>query len=167
MRYLSLRLVALVVVVLPLLSACSGEPGKTYIEWVARDAWSQNCARKAAVETFEMEKKGWKVKDQIFLVDVKATYKLIDDCKGFPLIGKSYKASESVKFEKKGLEMSKCKLDGKDGWSIPGKESKRCWTGPTSVGEEHKPKKAGEVLKKKKDEEKKKAGDEKKKEDGK
>ena len=139
-----------------LLSGCSGEPSSKDMQWVARDAWSQRCARKAVVETFEAEKKGWKVKDQVFLFDVKATFKLVDDCKGLPLVGKSYKAYESVKFEKKGLEMSKCKADGDSGWSLPSQEGKRCWTGPTSVGEEHLPKKPDAVLK---GEESKKAGE--------
>ena len=39
---------------------------------------------------------------------------------------------ENVEF-KKTVEMSKCQKNGKTGWSLPGKESTRCWTGPSLV----------------------------------
>ncbi len=131
---------SLVVATLALGVGCSGEPKKHHLQFVARDAWSQNCASKATVEKFEVTNKKWKVKGELFVADVKATFKLVDDCKGLPLIGKSYKAFESADFEKKGLELSKCKLDGDDGWSLPTKESSRCFTGPTSVPDALKPK---------------------------
>ncbi len=121
-------------------TGCSGEPDKHHLQFVARDAWNKNCASKATVEKFEATNKKWKIKDQVFTADVKATFKLIDDCKGLPLVGKSYKAFESADFEKKGLELSACKAEGEKGWSLPGKEGSRCFTGPTSVPDELKPK---------------------------
>ena len=75
----------------------------------------------------------WKINDEVWSVDVDATFKLVNACtSGLPLVGKAYKQFETVPF-KGTVEMSKCKKGSDDGWAIPGKESSRCWTGPTLV----------------------------------
>lgn len=115
------------------LTACEASPRSTHIQWVARDAWSPTCADKAIVERWVQSEGRWKVKGEIWTVEVDATFKLGNDCDG-GLLGKSFKAYESVEFQKKNLELSRCKKDGAEGWSLPGQESKRCWTGPSLLG---------------------------------
>lgn len=112
------------------LAACHSAPRQSHVQWVARDAWNADCADKAIVERWVADNGHWKIKGEVWVVDVDATFKLGNDCKS-GLLGKSFKAYESVSFQKDGLEMSRCKRDGEDGWSLPGKESERCWTGPT------------------------------------
>jgi len=102
---------------------CSSKPTTSEMQWVARDAWSSKCAEKAMVETWEASNQRWKIKDQVLLVDVSATFKLTDDC-GLK------KAYSSETFKKEGLALSKCVDQEKKGWSQPGLEGKRCWTGP-------------------------------------
>jgi hypothetical protein len=46
------------------------------------------------------------------------------------VVGQAYKQFQAIPFQKT-VEMSKCKKADADGWAIPGKESSRCWTGPT------------------------------------
>lgn len=122
-----------------LAAACDAPPRENFVQWVARDAWDATCAEKAMVEVWKVENKAWKVKGQVYTADVSATFRMVDDCQsGLPLVGKQYKALEKVPFEKKGLELSACKKDGQDGWALPGKESTRCWTGPTLLPPEKK-----------------------------
>jgi hypothetical protein len=115
-----------------LLTACEGTPREQYVQWVARDAWDSTCAEKAMVEVWKAENKRWKTEGQVYVADVQATFRMTDDCQsGLPIVGKQYKALEKVPFVKAGLEVSRCKKDGADGWALPGKEGSRCWTGPT------------------------------------
>ncbi|HEY4221418.1 MAG TPA: hypothetical protein VGO62_08745 [Myxococcota bacterium] len=101
------------------------------MQWVARDAWDSSCAEKAMVEQWTATNGHWKIKDSVWVVDVDAKFRMVDDChSAIPLVGKSYKTVESVPF-KGTVEMSKCVKDGQDGWSLPGKEGSRCWIGPT------------------------------------
>jgi hypothetical protein len=105
------------------LMGCEAKPRDQFIQWVARDAWNPPCAEKAMVEIWKTENLRWKVTGEVVLVDVDATFKLGNDCGPF-------KAFESKRFVKKGFEMSKCKVGKQRGWSLPGMEHKRCWTGP-------------------------------------
>jgi hypothetical protein len=113
------------------LSACSGTPLQQSVQWVARDAWDSTCAEQAIVEMWKANNGRWKVQGEVWAVDVEATFKLMNKCEsGLPLVGKSYKQFETVQF-KQPIEMSKCKKGSDSGWALPGKESSRCWTGPT------------------------------------
>ena len=115
-------------------SACDSTPRESYMQWVARDAWDSTCAEQAIVETFKVDNKHWKIPSEVYAADIEAHFKLVNACNsGLPLVGKQYKQFESVGF-KGTVEMSHCKKDGVDGWAMPGKESSRCWTGPTLVG---------------------------------
>ncbi|MDP2344438.1 MAG: hypothetical protein Q8O67_26000 [Deltaproteobacteria bacterium] len=115
------------------LSGCGGTPRDSAVQWVARDAWDPTCAEAAIVERFVATNGRWKIEGQVWAVDVDATFKLVNKCSsGLPLIGKEYKQFEAVPF-KATVEMSKCKKGDDAGWSLPGKESSRCWTGPTLV----------------------------------
>ena len=114
------------------LTGCEAMPRDRYIQWVARDAWSAQCAEKAIVETWKVENRRWKVKGESLLADIDATFKLTDDCAGM-------KAYESKRFSVKGFEISKCEVGGKTGWALPGKEKKRCWTGPQLLPEQLQP----------------------------
>lgn len=113
------------------LAACDGTPRERSMQWVARDAWDSTCAEKAMVETWSATNPRWKVKGEVYVVDVDAKFRLTDACSsGLPLIGKTYKSLDVVPF-KATVEMSKCTKDGQSGWALPGKESSRCWTGAT------------------------------------
>lgn len=115
-------------------SACGGAPRESYVQWVSRDAWDSTCAEQAIVETWKQQNGHWKVDGEVWVVDVDARFKLINKCSsGLPLVGKQYKQFEVVPFHAT-LELSKCKKDGDTGWALPGKESSRCWTGPTLLG---------------------------------
>ncbi len=114
------------------LTGCSGAPREQHMQWVARDAWDPTCAEKAMVEMWKEENPRWKIKGEVYVIDVEAKFRLTDDCKsGLPLVGKSYRSLEVASFKTQGLEMSRCKRDGVVGWALPGNESSRCWTGPT------------------------------------
>lgn len=116
------------------LGGCGGSPRDSYVQWVARDAWDPTCAEAAIVERFTAQNGRWKIKDEVWAVDVDATFKLVNKCaSGLPLLGKEYKQFETVAFQQT-IEMSKCKKADATGWSLPGKESSRCWTGPTLLG---------------------------------
>jgi hypothetical protein len=116
------------------LAGCSGTPRDSFVQWVARDAWDPTCAEQGIVEKWVARNGHWKIPKQVWAVDVDATFKLVNTCQsGLPLVGKEYKQFETVPF-KGTVEMSKCKKGDKDGWSLPGKESSRCWTGPTLLG---------------------------------
>lgn len=113
------------------LAGCGGSPRDSYVQWVARDAWDPTCAEAAIVERFTATNGRWKIKEEVWAVDVDATFKLVNKCSsGLPLLGKEYKQFEPVVF-KQTVEMSKCKKGNDSGWALPGKESSRCWTGPT------------------------------------
>lgn len=115
------------------LTGCSGTPRDSFVQWVARDAWDSTCAEEAIVEKWVATNGRWKIPSEVWAVDVDATFKLVNKCSsGLPLVGKEYKQFETVPF-KGTVEMSKCKKADVDGWAIPGKESSRCWTGPTLV----------------------------------
>jgi len=131
------------------LTACNPPPRESFQQWVARDAWDSGCAEQAMIERWSGGNPHWKIEGEVYVVDVDATFKLANACKsGIPLdgidvkalleqgggtISRSYKQFEVVNF-KKTVEMSKCKKDEKVGWALPGKESTRCWTGPSLLG---------------------------------
>lgn len=115
------------------LAGCSGTPRDSFQQYVARDTWDSTCAEQGIVEKWTATNGRWKIPNEVWAVDVDATFKLVNECKsGLPLVGKEYKQFETVPF-KGTVEMSKCKKGNDDGWAIPGKESSRCWTGPTLV----------------------------------
>lgn len=115
------------------LTACEGAPAQRSMQWVARDAWDSTCAEKAMIETWSATNPRWEVQGEVYAVDVDAKFRLTDDCdSGLPLVGKKYKTIDAVQF-KQTVTMSKCKKDGDTGWSLKGKESTRCWTGPSLV----------------------------------
>ncbi|MCC7074962.1 MAG: hypothetical protein IT383_26865 [Deltaproteobacteria bacterium] len=119
-------------IALGMMAGCGGTPREQHVQWVARDAWDPTCAEKAMIETWKTENPRWKIKGEVYVVDVAASFRLTDDCKsGLPLVGKSYKSLEVASYQRQALEMSKCKKNGAVGWSLPGNESSRCWTGPT------------------------------------
>ncbi len=119
------------VVSLLVAAGCDGPPSDQRMQWVARDAWDHTCAEKAMVEQWKVSNGHWKIKGEVWVADVDAVFRLTDDCaSGLPLIGKKYKTLEKAPF-KGTVEMSRCKKDGETGWSLPGKEGSRCWTGPT------------------------------------
>lgn len=113
------------------MAACEGKPIDRSQQWVARDAWDSTCAEKAMVETWSATNPRWEVQGEVYVVDVDAKFRMTDDCtSGLPLVGKTYKTIDVVPF-KGTVAMSKCKKDGQTGWSLKGKESTRCWTGPS------------------------------------
>ena len=134
-RWLSLTGAALAFPAVSLLSSgCSTSPRDQYVQWVARDAWDSTCAEQAIVESFKGENRRWKIENQVYLVDVTARFKLVNPCNsGLPIVGKQYKQFETADF-KQTVEMSSCAKGGEKGWSLTGKESSRCWTGPTLLG---------------------------------
>ncbi len=114
-----------------LLVACDAAPSQQHMQWVARDAWDATCAEQGIVEQWKVQNGAWKIKGEVWATDVEATFKLVNACtSGLPLVGKSYKQFETVKFQKR-VEMSHCKAGASSGWALPGKEGSRCWTGPT------------------------------------
>jgi hypothetical protein len=108
---------------------CDSPPRNHYIHWVTRDAWEPGCAQQAAVEKIVVTNAHWKEEGKIYSVDVDATYKLINPCNQGQN-GKSYRQFESVDFNRKGIEMVRCKRNGKEGWSLKDREVDLCWTGP-------------------------------------
>lgn len=145
MRARSLLLFVASLSALAFASGCNAPPRDSYQQWVARDAWDQNCAEQGMVERWQASNGHWKIKGEVYVFDVDATFKLANECKTNPLqnvdvkdlmekgggaIRMGYKQFETVNF-KKTVEMSKCQKDGDTGWALPGKESQRCWTGPT------------------------------------
>lgn len=145
MRARSLPLIVLSLSGLVGLTACNAPPRDSFQQWVARDAWDQNCAEQGMVERWSTSNAHWKIKGEVYVFDVDATFKLANECKTNPAanvdlkalmaggggaIRMGYKQFETVTF-KKTVEMSKCVREGATGWSLPGKESQRCWTGPT------------------------------------
>jgi hypothetical protein len=128
------------------LTGCNPPPRDSYQQWVARDAWDSGCAEQGMIERWTVQNARWKIEGQVYVIDVDATFKLANACKsgltldgidvkellekGGGAITRSYKQFENVEF-KKTVEMSKCEKNGKTGWSLPGKESTRCWTGPS------------------------------------
>lgn len=124
-------IVTLAATSLLVLTGCGGTPRDSFVQYVARDAWDSTCAEEAIVEKWIATNGRWKIKSEVWAVDVDATFKLVNKCQsGLPLVGKEYKQFETVPW-KGTVEMSKCKKGETDGWAIPGKESSRCWTGPT------------------------------------
>lgn len=127
-------------------TACNAAPRDSFQQWVARDAWDQGCAEQGMIEVWKAGNGRWKIEGEVYVVDVEATFKLANICtsgvppqgidlkalleKGGGAIARSYKQFETVAF-KQTVEMSKCKANDKTGWSLPGQESRRCWTGPT------------------------------------
>ncbi len=111
-------------------TGCDAAPRNAAVEWVTRDAWDVGCAHAATVETFKVNERGWKVKGEVYSVDVDATFKLINPC-DTGAGGKSYKQFESVKFSQKDIEMVLCEREGVKGWALQGMADSRCWTGPT------------------------------------
>ncbi len=127
---------------------CNTTPRDSFQQWVARDAWDQGCAEQAMIERWAVSNGKWKIEGQVYVADVDATFKLANACKsgvtldgidvkellasGGGTLNRSYKQFQTVEF-KKTVEMSKCQKAGKTGWSLPGKESARCWTGPSLV----------------------------------
>lgn len=128
------RLLGLAVAIATLsLAGCDGPPREASIQWVARDAWDPTCAEKAMVETWKVTNPRWTIPKQVYAVDVDAKFRLTDQCaSGLPLVGKSYRSLDVVPFAGT-VELSRCKKNDEEGWSLPGKESSRCWTGPKLV----------------------------------
>jgi hypothetical protein len=134
------------VVAITALTGCNASPRDSFQQWVARDAWDQGCAEQGMVEQWKTQNGRWKTEGQVYVIDVEATIKLANACnsvlpngginvadllaQGGGAVARSYKQFETVAF-KKTVEMSKCKTADKDGWSLPGQESRRCWTGPS------------------------------------
>ena len=116
-------------------SGCGGPPRDALQQYVARDAWDSTCAEQAMIEKWIAKNGRWKVDGEVYVVDVDASFKLANECSsGLPLVGKAYKQFETASFVKT-VEMSKCRnAAGDTGWALPGKESSRCWTGPTLLG---------------------------------
>ena len=137
---------AAVVVSVSALTGCNVAPRDSFQQWVARDAWDHSCAEQGMIEQWKADNGHWKIKGEVYVVDVEATIKLANACasglptqgvnvqelleKGGGAIARSYKQFETVTF-KKTVEMSKCKSADKTGWALPGQEGRRCWTGPT------------------------------------
>jgi hypothetical protein len=115
-------------------SACGGPPRDALQQYVARDAWDATCAEQAMIEKWQARNGRWKVEGEVWVVDVDASFKLANACtSGLPVVGKSFKQFETVTFTQT-VEMSKCRnAAGDTGWALPGKESSRCWTGPTLI----------------------------------
>lgn len=129
-------------------TGCNPPPRDSSQQWVARDAWDSGCAEQGIIERWKVGNARWKIEGEVFVVDVDATFKLVNACKsgltldgvdvkallekGGGAITRSYKQFENVDF-KGTVEMSKCQKNGKTGWALPGKESTRCWTGPSLV----------------------------------
>jgi hypothetical protein len=130
------------------LAGCNPPPRESFQQWVARDAWDPGCAEQAMIERWSVRDARWKIEGQTYAIDVDATFKLANACtsgltldginvqelleRGGGAIRRSYKQFENVEF-KKTVELSKCDKNGAAGWSLPGKESTRCWTGPSLV----------------------------------
>lgn len=105
------------------LLGCESRPDDSFVQWVARDAWNAECAEKGIVERFKRENMTWVTKGKHAKVDVDGTFKLASDCG-------EHKAYQSFEFKRQGLELVRCEASGKKGWSLPGNETTRCWTGP-------------------------------------
>ena len=75
-------------IALGMMAGCGGTPREQHVQWVARDAWDPTCAEKAMIETWKTENPRWKIKGEVYVVDVAASFRLTDDCKsGLPLVG--------------------------------------------------------------------------------
>jgi hypothetical protein len=118
--------------VLALAASCGGPPRDAFQQYVARDVWDATCAEQAMVEKWSAKNGRWKIDGEVWVVDVDATFKMANECmSGLPVIGTTYKQFQAIPFAQT-IEMSRCKSPAGDGgWSVPGKESSRCWTGPT------------------------------------
>ena len=114
------------------LGGCGGPPRDALQQYVARDAWDATCAEQAMVEKWSVKDGHWKVDDEVWVVDVDATFKMANACtSGLPVVGQAYKQFQAIPFQKT-VEMAKCKdAQGTSGWALPGREGSRCWTGPT------------------------------------
>jgi hypothetical protein len=132
MRTRTPAIAALAFVSTLLAAACGGPPRDALQQYVARDAWDTTCAEQAMIEKWVAKNGRWKIEGEVWVVDVEATFKLANNCaSGLPVVGKSYKQFETVTFAQ-SVEMSRCKNPAGDvGWALPGKESSRCWAGPT------------------------------------
>lgn len=122
----SLAAIALFLVVITGVG-CTPGPRTQFVHWVARDAWDVSCAHAAIIEKWEDSNRRWNDDKTRYLVDVNATFKLVNPCEG-GTSGRSYKQFETVDFRVSQLEMEKCTgSDGAEGWSLVGG---RCLTGP-------------------------------------
>jgi hypothetical protein len=129
------------------LSACGAKPRAQNVQWVARDAWNSSCAELAIVEVWKAGELKWKEKGESLTVDVDAKFKLTNDCDAG---GATLKAYTSFPF-KQTIEMHRCEVEGKSGWSLPGMQKTRCWAGPKPVGEELAPVDPSTIPKEQKD----------------
>jgi hypothetical protein len=111
-------------------TGCVAAPREAAVQYVARDAWDSTCAGQAIVEQWSQQGGDWKVKGEVYQVQVAATFKLVNKCTGKD--GREYAQFETVRFEST-VELSPCKKSGTKGWSLPGKQETRCWTGPTPL----------------------------------
>jgi hypothetical protein len=114
------------------LSGCGSPPREALQQYVARDAWDATCAEQAMVEKWSAKNARWAIDAQLWVVDVDATFKMANACtSGLPVVGQAYKQFQTIPF-KKTVEMAKCTdAQGTSGWALPGRETTRCWTGPT------------------------------------
>ena len=81
--------------------ACEGIPREQHVQWVARDQWDSTCADQAAVETWKASNGRWKMKPEVYVVDVDATFKMMNKCSsGLPLVGKQYKQFETIPLQR-------------------------------------------------------------------
>jgi hypothetical protein len=115
-------------------AACAGPPRDAFQQYVARDAWDVTCAEQAMIEKWVTRNGRWKTDETIWVVDVEATFKMANECtSSLPAGALAYKQFQTIPFTKT-VEMVRCKNpQGDAGWALPGRESSRCWTGPTLV----------------------------------
>jgi hypothetical protein len=110
---------------------CGGSPRDALQQYVARDAWDPTCAEQAMIEKWTTTNARWAVEGKVWAVDVQATFKLANECTSKLPAGLVYKQFQTIPFTAT-VEMAACKDSaGTAGWSLPGRQATRCWTGPT------------------------------------
>src|SRR4051812_5581829 len=63
------------------LAGCSGTPRDSFQQYVARDTWDATCAEQGIVEKWVATNGRWKIPNEVWAVDVDATFKLVNECK--------------------------------------------------------------------------------------
>ncbi|MBM4282888.1 MAG: hypothetical protein FJ137_19770 [Deltaproteobacteria bacterium] len=114
-----------------LVVGCGVPPRDSFQQYVARDAWDPTCAEQAMIERWTTTNPRWAVEGRVWAVDVQATFKMANECTSKLPAGLVYKQFQTVPFTAT-VAMASCKdAAGSAGWSLPGRESTRCWTGAT------------------------------------